>query len=178
MSLQSLRGHHHPPSQGYSQHIRDDAYTPHVRWEGNKVIVHHFRSQELWSSKINLQFLTRFVPLPERETSLLRAGWGTHLTFVKIKAWLFATRAWQSEHSRLTQAIRTALRSLEKKIEWRILLGLQVNTPSATPLQSKTRRKTKGNKTCKGLPHRAIAALLSARLHRMLSSRCCPTTNK
>lgn len=70
--LQSLWCYHHKPSQGYSQHIRDDAYTPHVRWEGNKVIVHHFRSQELWSSKINLQFLTRFIPLPERDISCER----------------------------------------------------------------------------------------------------------
>lgn len=57
--------HHHPP--GYSQHVGDDANTPHVCWEGDKVVVHHFRSQELWSSKVNLQLLPRFVPVPDRD---------------------------------------------------------------------------------------------------------------
>lgn len=56
---------HRPP--GYSQHVGDDAHTPHVCWEGDKVIVHHFRSQELWSSKVNLQLLPRFVPVPDRD---------------------------------------------------------------------------------------------------------------
>lgn len=51
----------------HSQHVGDDPHAPHVRGEGNKVIVHHFGSQEFWSAKIHLQLLTGFVPAPGKE---------------------------------------------------------------------------------------------------------------
>lgn len=63
---------------GHSQHVGDDPHAPHVRGEGNKVVVHHFGSQELRSPKIHLQLLTGFVPVQGKKPRV--RSWGAHLT--------------------------------------------------------------------------------------------------
>lgn len=44
------------------QHVGDDAHTPHVSGEGDKIVVHNFRGEEFRSSKVHLQLLSGFVP--------------------------------------------------------------------------------------------------------------------
>lgn len=68
---------------GHSQHVGDDPHTPHVRGEGNKVIVHHFGSQELRSPKIHLQLFTGFVPVAEKEPRV--RSWGAPLTKARAR---------------------------------------------------------------------------------------------
>lgn len=66
------------PWPSHSQHVGDDTNTPHVRGEGNKVVVHHFRSQELRSPEIHFQLLTGFVPVPGIEPRV--RSWGAQVT--------------------------------------------------------------------------------------------------
>lgn len=64
----NCEGLFHDGSQapGHSQHVGNDSHTPHVRREGHKFIVDHFRGQELWSAEVHLQLLPRLVPGEEK----------------------------------------------------------------------------------------------------------------
>ena len=55
-----------PVPTRHSQHVGDDAHTPHVRGERDKLIVDDLRGQELRSPEVHLQLLPRLVP----------GGWG------------------------------------------------------------------------------------------------------
>lgn len=46
----------------YSQHVRDDSYTPHVCGKGDKIVIDHFRGQEFWCAEVNLELLPWSVP--------------------------------------------------------------------------------------------------------------------
>lgn len=46
---------------------------------------------------------------------MVSTGWGTHFTFVKIKAWLFAIVSMAERAKQTPQAIRTTLKSLKNK---------------------------------------------------------------
>lgn len=143
---------------GDSQHVGDDSHAPHVRGEGNKVVVHHFGSQELRSPKIHLQLLTGFVPVQGKEPRV--RSWGAPLTKGRARQGFW-------------ECGRGAEPSTRAALGWP-----QGNIPSLSLCQSKARRKNKDTKPCKGLPWIVIAALASARHHRMLSSRCCPKSIK
>lgn len=47
----------------YWQHVSNDAEAPHVRVEGDKVVVDDLRGKKLWSAKIHPQFLSGFIPV-------------------------------------------------------------------------------------------------------------------